>query len=301
MLRKLIPIVLVLAAGAAAFYGLRSVNSSAKPATLTVYCAAGLKKPLEAIAAQYHKETGVTVSLQFGGTGTLLTQLRIANTGDLFLAADEGSLADAKKLGVIREDMPLAIQHPVIAVAKGNPKNIKTLADLERPDVKLALTNPEAAAIGKVSQRLLGPKWEPLVKKASVLKPTVTEVATDTQLGAVDAALLWDSVIPQFGLDMVKVPELSDHAEHATVCVLKSSAFPEEASKFARYLTAPNRGGEVFKAHRFQPAGGEDWVAPAQSSAAACSSCETALHPPVQNPSVLLMALPGLGVMAPHR
>lgn len=300
MLRKLIPFALIIAAGATAFYGLRTGKPSAKPTMLTVYCAAGLKKPLEAIAAQYHKETGVTVSLQFGGTGTLLTQLRIANTGDLFLAADEGSLADAKKLGVIREDMPLAVQHPVIAVAKGNPKNIRTLADLERPDVKLALTNPEAAAIGKVSQRLLGKKWEPLIKKAVVLKPTVTEVATDTQLGAVDAALLWDSIIPQFGLDEVKVPELSSHAEQATVCVLKSSAFPEEASKFARYLTAPNRGGEVFKAHRFQSAGGEDWIAPAQPAAAACSSCETAQRPPIQNPFVLLMAIPGLGVIVPH-
>lgn len=278
MFRKLLPLILVLAASAAGFYALRSGKPSAEPSTLTVYCAAGLKKPLEAIAAQYHKETGVTVSLQFGGTGTLLTQLRVANKGDLFLAADEGSLADAKKLGVIREDMPLAIQHPVIAVAKGNPKNIQSLADLERPDVKLALTNPEAAAIGKVSQRLLGPKWAPLVKKAAVLKPTVTEVAADTQLGAVDAALVWDSVIPQFGLDMIKVPELSDHTEHATVSVLKSSTAPEEASKFARYLTAPDRGGEVFKAHHFLPAEGKAWGDSGKSAPAPARAYDSAVH-----------------------
>lgn len=235
-------------------YGLPSRNAPSEK-SLTVYCAAGLKKPVEAIAAQYQRESGVTVSLQFGGTGTLLTQLRVANKGDVFLAADEGSLADARKLDVIREVIPLAIQHPVIAVAKGNPKGIKSLADLERPDVRLALTNPEAASIGKVTQKLLGERWNPLAKKAVVMKPSVTEVAADTDLGAVDASLVWDSVIPQFkNLERVRVPELSDHEEKASAAVLTSAVSAPEALKFARYLAAPDKGGAIFKSLGFQPA-----------------------------------------------
>ena len=233
------------AAVALGFYALRPLPGRAA-SSLTVYCAAGMKKPVEAIAAQYERETGTRIEIQYGGTGTLLSQLRIAKNGDLFIAADDGSLADARKLDVIREVLPLALQHPVIAVARGNPKGIASLADLEKPDVRLALPNPEAASIGKVSKRLLGARWDVLAGKAAVMKPTVTEIAADVKLGASDAALVWDSVIAQFGLEAIQVPGLSNHAEKASVAVLAFSTSPENAFKFARYLAAPDKGGVIF-------------------------------------------------------
>lgn len=253
MNRPLLILLLVLAVGGLVFYSLRT-DSPASGKSLTVYCAAGLKKPVEAIAQQYEKATGTRISLQFGGSGTLLTQLRIANQGDIYIAADDGSLADARKLGILREVLPVALQHPVIAVAKGNPKNIQTLDDLHRPDIRLALTNPEAASIGKVTQKLLGDRWAALAKKAVVMKPTVTEVAADTQLGAVDASLVWDSLIPQFKLDSIEVPELSNHEEKASAAVLSSATSPAEALRFIRYLADPATGGSLFKTHGFQPA-----------------------------------------------
>ena len=68
-----------------------AVTSSAEGApkpSLLVYCAAGIKAPVEAIALAYEKEFGVKVQLQYGGSGTLLSNLRVAKTGDLFVAAD---------------------------------------------------------------------------------------------------------------------------------------------------------------------------------------------------------------------
>jgi molybdate transport system substrate-binding protein len=163
---------------------------------LTVFCAAGLKKPVEEIALAYQKETGTEVRLQYGGTGTLLSQIRIAKQGDLFIAADDGALADAKKLGVTREEFQLAKQKPVLAVAKGNPKKIDSLASLKADGIKLALPNPESASIGRVTKKLLGAEWDALAAKAAVMKPTVTEIAADLSLGAVDAAIVWDSTVP---------------------------------------------------------------------------------------------------------
>jgi molybdate transport system substrate-binding protein len=259
MLRKLIALLLFSTAIALVVLALKPAQKGVS--TLMVYCAAGLKKPVEAIGLQYQKESGTQIELQFGGTGTLLSQLRIAKRGDLFISADEGSLADARKLGVIEEAFPLAVQHPVIAVAKGNPKGVKTLADLSRADVKLALPNPEAASIGKVSKKLLGPQWDVLAAKAAVMKPTVTEIAADVKLGASDAALVWDSTVPQFdGLEVIQIPELSAHAENATAAVLTSAKASVEVLKFARYLAAPDKGGAIFKQQGFQIAGGDRWV-----------------------------------------
>jgi molybdate transport system substrate-binding protein len=259
MPRKIIALLLIAAAIGLMVIALRPIQEGRR--TLMVYCAAGLKKPVEEIALHYEKAYGTRIELQFGGTGTLLSQLRIAQKGDLFVAADEGSLEDAQKLGVIKEVLPLAKQHPVIAVAKGNPKKISNLADLSRPEIRLALPNPEAASIGKVAKKLLGEQWAVLAAKSAVMKPTVTEIAADVKLGASDAALVWDSTVPQFeGLEMIQIPELSTHAEKVSVAVLKSAVASVEALKFARYLAAPDKGGLLFKQHGLQITGGDPWV-----------------------------------------
>ncbi|MGB8170179.1 MAG: substrate-binding domain-containing protein, partial [Chthoniobacteraceae bacterium] len=230
-------------------------------ASLTVYCAANLKKPVEAIAERYRTETSVEVKLQFGGTGTLLANLRAAQQGDLFITADQAGIDDGKKFGVIGEVIPLITQRPVIAVRAGNPKGIKTLADLRRDDVKFALVNPEAAAIGRVVKKKLGADYEPLAVRAAVQKPTVTEIASDLSLGSVDAAIIWDSTVPQFkGIEAVEVPEISTHVEKASVGVLAFSKQLPAALRFARYLAAPEKGGEIFKQNGFTPIPGDKWA-----------------------------------------
>jgi molybdate transport system substrate-binding protein len=225
--------------------------------SLMVFCAAGLKKPVEAAAEAYRKDFGVEVQLQFGGTGTLLSQIRVANQGDLFIAADDGAVADARKYEAVREAIPLLRQTPVIAVREGNPKNISSLADLLRAEVKVALANPGAASIGKATQAALGAQWEQLTAQAAVM-----ELAADLALGAVDAAVIWDSTVAQFkGLAAVRAPELDARAENASATVLTACAQPAAALRFARYLAAPEKGGAIFKANGFEPVAGDKWAA----------------------------------------
>ena len=58
--------------------------------------------------------------------------------------------------------------------------------------------------------------------------------------GAVDAAIIWDSTVPQFKeLEAVEVPELTKHRENASAAVVTFTKQPQEALKFARYLSAP--------------------------------------------------------------
>jgi molybdenum ABC transporter molybdate-binding protein len=262
MNRKLLAVLLILPVLGIMAWAWKQSQLTGPHTGLVVYCAAGLKKPVEEAARQYEKEHGGTVELQFGGTGTLLSQIRVAKQGDLFIAADDGSLADAQKMGVVREVLPVAVQHPVIAVAKGNPKGIRSLDDLLKPEVKLALPNPEAASIGKVTKRLLGNRWQALADHAAVMKPTVTEVAADLNLKAVDAALVWDSTVHQFkNTEAVELPELSGHQERTSATVLSYCQQSQAALRFARYLAAPDKGGAVFAKNGFKAAGGDAWAA----------------------------------------
>ncbi|HYR59506.1 MAG TPA: substrate-binding domain-containing protein, partial [Chthoniobacteraceae bacterium] len=128
--------------------------------------------------------------------------------------------------------------------------------------VRLALTNAETAAIGRVVKGKLGAAYEPLAAHATVQKPTVTEIASDLSLGTVDAAIVWDSTVPQFkGIEAIEAPEISTHIEKASVGVLAFSKQPAQALRFARYLAAPEKGGEVFKQNGFTPIAGDKWAA----------------------------------------
>lgn len=229
--------------------------------SLTIFCTASLKQPVEEIATAYQKEFGVAINLQYGGTGTLLMDLRVSKKGDLFIAADSSAIDDARRLDLIRESIPIVRQYPVIAVKVGNPKKITTLEDLFRDDVRTAVANPEAASIGRSTKAALGGRWDDLVAQVAVMKPTVTALAADLTVGAVDAAIVWDSTVPQFkGMEAVELPVLSSKIETASVAVLYSCKQSPSALKFARYLAAPEKGGVIFQRHGSKPAGGAKWT-----------------------------------------
>lgn len=227
-----------------------------------LYCAAGIKKPLEALAREYEKEYGTRVEIQFGGSGTLLANIELAKTGDLYLAADESYVRIAKEKGLVDESIPVAHLVPVIAFPKGNPKGISKIEDLLRDDVKLALANPDAAAVGRIMKLVLSESglWDKLEKKVKVFKPTVNELATDVSIGAADAAVVWDAIANQYDeLDHIMVPEFASARQRITVGVLKSSAAPVEALRFARFLSSRDRGKPVFDQSGFEGIEGDAW------------------------------------------
>jgi len=56
---------------------------------LSVYCAAGIKDPVDAAARKYETETGVSVRLQYGPSQALLLQAEVSKKGDLYLPGDD--------------------------------------------------------------------------------------------------------------------------------------------------------------------------------------------------------------------
>ena len=230
--------------------------------TLVVYCAAGLKNVVEAVARQYEKETGTVIQLQYGGSGLLLSSLQISKQGDLFIAADQSYVDDAKSKGLVAESLTLALQRPVLAVKAGNPRKIATVQDLLKPGVRYAIANPEAASIGKLCQKVFTAKgeWNDLSKNVTVMKPTVSDVANDLALGRVDATFVWDATVKQIpGLESVPLPEFAGVSENVTAGVLGFSKAPSLALHFARYLASPDRGGIEFKKNGYTLADNDPW------------------------------------------
>jgi ABC-type molybdate transport system substrate-binding protein len=158
---------------------------------------------------------------------------------------------------------PLATMQAVVAVPKGNPKQLAKLDDLLREDVRLAQASPEAAAIGKLTHDALlhSGQWDTLLARTSVFKTTVNEVANDVKVGAVDAGIVFDAVLHDYDtLDAVALPELQPVQARVAVAVLKASGQPKQALHFARYLAARDKGLAKYREFGFQPVDGDAWT-----------------------------------------
>jgi molybdenum ABC transporter molybdate-binding protein len=229
---------------------------------LMFFCAASNRAVMEKIVADYTEEYGREIELQYGGSQTLLSQLEVTGTGDLYLPADDSYLKIAKDKNLVSEMLPIAKMEVVVAVRKGNPKSIQTLDDLLREDVKLVQANPDATAVGKVTRRMLteSGQWDALDKGTTAYRTTVTEAANDLLVGAADAAIVYDAVLHTYpDLEFITLPEFAAGTSLVALGVTQQTRQPSAALHFARYVTARDRGLANYAEHGFQVEKGDVW------------------------------------------
>lgn len=245
--------------------------------TIQLLAAAGLREPIQEIANRYEAECGVKVDIQFGGSNSLLSQIKVdlLSSPDLLLVADESYTQQAVESNLAKEVLAIAVQRPCIIVQKDSTIQIRSLDDLMMAGRRLSIGNPDQAAIGKVVREALQKKptadgsnqWKRLesqVLQHGVFKPTVNEVANDVRIGAVDAGIVWTATVSsrayKESLRVIELPELYSESEIVSLAVLSSSPQPTEALKFARYVSARDRGLEVFRSHGLEVKEGDDWL-----------------------------------------
>ena len=229
---------------------------------IVVFCAASNRAVFELIRADYEKEFARSVQVQYGPSQTLLSSIEVSGTGDLFLPADDDYLEIGREKHLIAEQIPLATMHLVVAVAKGNPLGIASLADLLKSDVRLVQANPDAAAIGKITRMTLQltSQWELLDKATTAYRTTVTDVANDLVVGAADAGIVYDAVLHEYPqLEAVHIAELESAVSRVAVGVVASTRQPAIALHFARFVAARDRGLKHYAEHEFQVKTGDEW------------------------------------------
>ena len=235
--------------------------------SLDFYCAAGMKLPAAAVVKDYEREFGVKINIIYGGSGTLLNNLAVAQKGDLYLAADYSYITLAREKGLLAEAIPVNQLRAGLAVAKGNPHGISSLQDLlDKKDLKIGLANPDAASVGKFTKKVLSQHkyWQAIeerVKNDGVFTGTVNELTNNLKLSSIDVGIVWDAVAAQYPeLDFVALAEFDAKAKNTTIGILKSSENAAQALHFARFLTARDRGLKHFEAMGFKIVEGDKWA-----------------------------------------
>ncbi len=238
-------------------------NAHKDSKALTIFCAAGLRYPLDQIVDDYTAAYGRPVSVQYGGSNTMLSQLTVGKNADLYIAADDSYTQLAEERNMVRERFPLASQRPVIVVRKQDPLGITTVSDLPGKRIRYAVGDPEATAVGKKTKQALeqADLWEPVVTGATVIKPTVNEIASAVSLGSIDAGIVWDSTAAQYPeLQVIRDPQLELNPANIEAAVTDYTDQPAAALHFARFLASADRGLPVFTARGFNVVAGDRWT-----------------------------------------
>jgi len=164
---------------------------------IIVFAGAASAPVLEEASRIFEARYGVKVELRLGGSGGVLSAMKISKTGDVFIPGSPEYLLQAANLGVVNittgRVRVLAYLVPAIIVQKGNPKNITSLEDLARPGIRLGIGDPKSVCIGLYAKDLLERNglWENVSRNIVVYAQSCDATAALISTGAVDAIIGW--------------------------------------------------------------------------------------------------------------
>jgi molybdate transport system substrate-binding protein len=167
------------------------------PKKIVVFAGAASAPVLEEAAEVFETLYQIKVELRLGGSGSILSAMKIARTGDLFIPGSPEFLIEAAKSGVVNMSTGhpkiLVYLVPAIIVQKGNPKNITSLEDLARLGLRLGIGDPQSVCVGIYAKELLekASLWENVSKNIVVYAQSCDATAALIPTKAVDAIVGW--------------------------------------------------------------------------------------------------------------
>lgn len=227
---------------------------SQKAEPITVYAGKGLKQAIEEIKQLYEQKKGVSISITYAGSQTLLNTLQNTHKGDVFIPGSKSYINKAKKLSMVTNDQYVAKHIPAFVVRANLAKSMTTYSDLLAPEVKIAIGNKDMCAIGRVGEAILkDAEPEDNFSSNIVVKgSTVNELLNLVRDNEVDAALVWDDMRKWDSakeLGHIVIPAKMNKIKEIRVATLSTSTNPRQAKLFANFVATEGRS--IFIKHGF--------------------------------------------------
>jgi molybdate transport system substrate-binding protein len=219
--------------------------------TVTVFAAASLKESFTTLGEEFEeRHPGTNVEFSFGGSDTLAAGITGGAPADVFASADEATMARVARAGGAsgRPEM-FARNRLQIVTLPGNPHRVRSLGDLDRPELKVVICDasvPCGAAAREVLEtagvRLSPASYEQDVKSA----------LTKVRLKEADAALVYATDVRAAGDSVtgVEFPEADTALNSYPITVLDDAPQPERAAEFVGFVSSAE-GRRVLRAAGF--------------------------------------------------
>jgi molybdate transport system substrate-binding protein len=209
------------------------------PATsIMVFAALPLKPPFTLLAGKFQTDNpGATVDFDFATSAELANKLTQGAKADVFASADSAQMDTVVKADLTSSDpVNFASNTLVIVTAPGDPKQIRSFADLAKPDVRVAVCQASAPC-GTGVQHIeddTGVHFNPVSEEST--GAAVLARVTD---GAADAGLVYLNDAHKAGdqVGTVRFPESANAVNIYPIVVLKNAARSALAQKFLDLVT----------------------------------------------------------------
>jgi molybdate transport system substrate-binding protein len=236
----------------------QNVHPTAK--RILIFAGAASKPATEEVVHSFQKMFGIPVDVVFGGSGFVLSQMKLAKKGDLYFPGSSDFMEKAKKEGLVFPESEKIVTYliPAINVQKGNPKRIGSLKDLTKDGIRVAIANPEMVCVGtyavEIVERNLSPFEKERFKKNLVnYTESCEKTANAIALKAVDAVLgwrvfqYWD---PQRIETIYLKPEEIPRIGYIPIAISKFTKDKVLARQFTDFLLSPE-GKAIFRKYHY--------------------------------------------------
>jgi molybdate transport system substrate-binding protein len=204
---------------------------------VTVFAAASLTESFTQIGKDFEAANpGTKVTFNFAGSSALATQINQGAPADVFASASPSTMKTVTDAGNGDGEPATFVKNQlVIAVAKGNPKGIKALADLAKPGIKVALC-AEQVPCGAAANKALDAAG--VTVKPVTLEQDVKAALSKVKLGEVDAALVYrtDAKAASADVDGLEFPESAGAINDYPIVVLSKAPNKPAAQAFVSYV-----------------------------------------------------------------
>jgi molybdate transport system substrate-binding protein len=224
--------------------------------TVIVFAAASLNGAFDKPGAQFRRaHPGVTLKFSYAGSSAMATQIRQGARADLFASASPTNMTDVTSDHLTAGQPRVFARNSLeIMVAKGNPDKIKSVADLSRSSVKVAVCAP-AVPCGAYSTKVFrkaGVTVHPVTQE-----PSVSSVVTKVTLGEADAGIVYTTDVRAAGgkVTGVPIPAGQNVTADYPIAALKDAPNPAASDAFMRYVLSP-AGRQVLASYGFRPPSG---------------------------------------------
>jgi len=219
--------------------------ASALAQQVTVSAAASLTEALREIGPRFEAaHPGVTLRFNFAASGPLLQQIVQGAPVDVFVGADEETVArgvEQKMLDEASRRVFAANTLVLIRATQGGPE-LRALSDLARPEVRrIAIGKPASTPAGRYTQQALSAAqlWEPLQPKL-VPGDTVRQVLDYVARGEVEAGFVYSTDAALMADRVQVVTVVTGHASiRYPAVVVTDSKHKALAAEFIAFLSAP--------------------------------------------------------------
>ena len=220
---------------------------------LTISAATSLTDAFTELAKQFRKvNKGVKVRLNFGSSSTLLTQIQLGAPSDIMASADLTNLEKLVASGnVVVTPKVFARNTMAIAVKPGNPKSVRSVADLASLSF-IALcgkTVPCGVYASSVLTRAGVVITESKVTRGIDVKATLSAVAN----GDADAAIVYktDVLAAKKTVVGIDIPGAQNVKAMYGIAPIRGSKNPANAKAFIDFVLS-EQGWQILKSFGFE-------------------------------------------------